>query len=102
MRPWTLRRADATVHVPFITDLNLICRSEDGEATRGWRGAWKQYVRGRVVSEHSKCIIINFLSADSARGTRDDADDDELQAAQRNTAEQEKEMQRRHVCSQQY
>ena len=39
---------------------------------RSFRAAWKNYIRGRVVSEHAKRSITNAIGACTAYGSRDD------------------------------
>ena len=76
LRPWVLSQADVCAHVPHLTDLNSVriwtlpmsgpkrrrCKSAPLEIDRcSHRAAWKEYVRGHIVSEHAKRIILHFL-----------------------------------------
>ena len=55
LRPWTLSREDVLEpHVPHLLDLDVVQRDTEGLVTRSWRGAWKQYIRGSIVSEHAR------------------------------------------------
>ena len=97
-RPWVLHRAWASKEVPHITQLNRTWRSvtnpeavwhavpgkrkrcKSTTATRielvGYRAAWKDYVRGNIVSESAALLIRNFLTACIAyTGQEDDEDE---------------------------
>ena len=90
LRPWTLARADVLEpHVPHVLELDVLHGSPGGERTRSWRGAWKQYVRGRIVSQHAMTVIRGFLSADTAQGAREDMDDDEWMEAEESRRQQD-------------
>ena len=85
LRPWVLERQDATVAVPHITDLNvlsarhlcvrtgcadsakppLVLRRVTQKQTTGvdrtFALAWRVYIRGHIVSSHSRTIIAQFM-----------------------------------------
>ena len=92
LRPWTLHRDLSSFNVPHLADLNVILPNEvldphrhriTGKqqlaqpAQRGFYAAWRQYIRGRVVSEHARRIITNFLGACATTTTEDKDSDDE-------------------------
>ncbi|CAE8629629.1 unnamed protein product, partial [Polarella glacialis] len=99
--PWTLLPQYSSEHVPAIQDLDVVPvdadiepaerrlhirlkgkqapppgyeqRSADGRViARSFSKAWRRYIRGRVVSEHVKQIIVNFLGACLAHGRKED------------------------------
>ena len=98
-RPWVLHHAWASQEVPHITQLNRTWRDvanpeaiwyaipgkrrrcKSTTATRcelvGFRGAWKSYVRGNIVSESAALLIRNFLTACIAYTGQEDEDDAE-------------------------
>ena len=67
MRPWVLERVWATAVVPHIADLDLqtLPSSEpaSASASRNYTGAWRHYVRGRVVTHHAKRLVVQFMAA---------------------------------------
>ena len=84
LRPWVLEHATASVHVPHITDLDLIQQSGNGvkrrlrltgkqsrAGKRSYETAWSAYVRGGIVSHHAKRIIVQFLAACCGKSSRD-------------------------------
>ena len=44
---------------------------------RSFRKTWKTYIRGGIVSEHAKRIIVNFVSACCASARRDSDDEED-------------------------
>jgi hypothetical protein len=67
MRPWVLERVWATALVPHIADLDLLAlpssESASAAASRSYTGAWRHYVRGRVVTHHAKRLVVQFMAA---------------------------------------
>ena len=80
LRPWVLWRDDVSTHVPHLTELNTVRQwnttmRDDARWRKrykrplkipqrcSYREAWKEYVRGHIVSSHSKKIIANFLAS---------------------------------------
>ena len=87
LRTWVLSRRQTSPHVPHLSDLDLVpsqltrhrCRRKGPAGApqeRCFYAAWRHYIRGHVVSEHAKQIIVNFMSA-CGSGTRHDKDSDE-------------------------
>jgi len=77
LRPWVLLRCDVSAHVPYLTQLNTVrlWNQNVRDAVRkrckttpvlpegcSYRDAWKEYLRGHIVSEHAVKIIGNFLA----------------------------------------
>ena len=69
-RPWCLRHADASPHVPLIQHLDVCFPTPGQERRRRYKkegqprshaAAWASYVRGHVVSEHAVRTIRNCL-----------------------------------------
>eukprot|EP00973_Karenia_brevis_P015248 2084820-Karenia_brevis.AAC.1 len=52
LRPWTLMRSAATENVPYLCDLDMYA-----PGARSHRKAWRQYVRGGIVSDYAVHII---------------------------------------------
>ena len=81
LRPWVLDKNIATVEVPHIADLDLTTESCcPGQITRrrlrgkqsphkliqprrSFSEAWRNYIRGNVVSRHAQKIIVQLLAA---------------------------------------
>ena len=76
LRPWTLLRHQATVHVPFLSDLNVVIttalpyrRRVSSKATvaasptarRSFAIAWEDYQKHHIVSKHALKLIRNFM-----------------------------------------
>ena len=90
LRPWVLSRQQASFLVPHLADLDLVSRPTTAEIrtrctkkrrvgplpVRSFRTRWKSYVRGGIVSEHARRIVVNFVSACCA-GARRDSDSEE-------------------------
>ena len=56
--------------------------AEPSRPSRSYALAWTQYVRGGIVTEHARCIIVQFMAANSGKsGSKDLEPDDD--AAQR-------------------
>ena len=90
LRPWVLERADASVSVPHITDLDkplprAIVIDEPGDecvkrrklstkttadGSRSYKRAWATYVRGRIVSMHARRLIVQFMAACCGKSSR--------------------------------
>ena len=66
LRPWTLLRSAATECVLYLADLELYAAG-----AKSHRRAWRQYVRGQIVSDYPARIIKNFLLAVMAEGKDD-------------------------------
>ena len=77
LRPWVLRECDVATHVPHLTELNTVrdwnaitrnpsrkrCKTTPVLPQRcSYREAWKEYLRGHIVSQHAAGIISNFLA----------------------------------------
>ncbi len=98
MHPWTLVPAWAQTHVPHIANLDVVPREHmspdlskmirsagvafEGmqEDIRNHEFSWRSYIRGHVVSEHAKRLIVQFLAACCGRSSdhgNDDADDED-------------------------
>ena len=92
LRPWTLHRELSSFVVRHLADLDVIMPAEalaqsrrrlsykstlTQQAQRGFHAAWRQYIRGRVVSEHARRLIVNFLGACATTTTQDKDSDDE-------------------------
>ena len=99
LRPWVMLRSHATDHVAHISNLNLcVLRSSQEEqypstikrlrmtgrrsvtsdqrwCTRSYENAWRNYIQGNVVSEHSVRIIKNFLTLIAGTGKLEHDDD---------------------------
>ena len=96
LRPWVLERNDASAAVPHITELNLVPASHLCVRT-GWSSseekafafrrvrsksassidrsfvcAWRNYIRGRIVSNHAKRIITQFMAACCGKSKTED------------------------------
>jgi hypothetical protein len=104
MRPWVLDPAMATEEVPHISNLNFVgmaapvqtegIKSEPKrrlrhkqvcpnsyrtaqELPRSFQDAWRGYIRGNVVSCHSKRLIVQFLAASCGKAKQvEQADED--------------------------
>ena len=83
LRPWVLHPDDVKPSVPLLKDLNIVPRELEGANTgrrrlrqkttdsagaftvvhRDMAAAWSWYVRGHIVSEHAKKIIVQFMAA---------------------------------------
>ena len=67
MRPWVLERVWATAVVPRIADLDLqtfpSSEPASASASRSYSGAWRHYVRGRVVTHHAKRLVVQMMAA---------------------------------------
>ena len=70
LRPWVLDPACATEEVPHIGSLDLLPnrRRLRTKLTRdsyfgSYERAWSWYVRGNVVTEHARQIIVQFMAA---------------------------------------
>ena len=67
LRPWVSHREHASGQtVPHLADLNRLQRRrlrDKQVVKRSYDQAWRQYTRGKVVSEHARQIIVNFMSA---------------------------------------
>ena len=87
MRPWVLREADASAHVPTLAELGrpwayrtehdpkrrrLRLKQRDPDA-RQYALAWGPYVRGGIVSRHQQRIIVQLMAANCGRSTTRDA-----------------------------
>ena len=78
LRPWVLRRSNASKAVPHLTDLNLvpnrsrICSKRSQTGNTSYAEAWQTYIRGRIVSFHAKKIISQFMSACCGKSKSDD------------------------------
>ena len=83
---------DVCAHVPHLTELNTIrswnepmsgpkrrrCKSVPVNLPRcSHRTAWKDYVRGHIVSEHAKRIILHFLVANCCYSSKEQPAEDE-------------------------
>ena len=97
MRPWTLVPDWAQTHVPHIANLDVVPPEHmsadlskmiraagvafEGmqEDIRNHEFSWRSYIRGHVVSEHAKRLIVQFLGACCGRSSDNgnDNDDDE-------------------------
>ena len=77
LRPWVLLKCDVSAHVPYLTQLNTVrlWNQNVRDAVRkrckttpvllegcSYRDAWKEYLRGHIVSGHAVKIIGNFLA----------------------------------------
>ena len=77
LRPWVLTQGDVSTHVPHLTELNTVrlwnvmtrpvvrkrCKTSPVMPQRcSYREAWKDYLRGHIVSAHASRIIGNFLA----------------------------------------
>ena len=69
LRPWVLRNEDQIKFVPHILNLPSVRRVLGREHLRVWRkvpdwswqSAWSTYIRGHVVSEHARRLIVQFM-----------------------------------------
>ena len=85
LRPWVLREADQIRFVPHILNLPSVRRELGREHLRvwqkqpdwSWENAWRTYIRGHVVSEHSRRLIVQFMAACCGKSTTHDEDDEE-------------------------
>ena len=89
MRPWVLNRADASPNVPALADLGkprTYAEEEQGKRrrlrfkqagplTRNYALAWRQYVRGHVVSKHQRKLIVQFMAANCGKSSTRDAEE---------------------------
>ena len=50
-------------------------------SSRSFRKSWKHYVRGNIVTEHARRLIINFLSACCTTSRTESDDEQEEQIA---------------------
>ena len=90
LRCWVLPRQHASAHVPHLADLDLPSAFLPAEpqrtklrltgktpppelAARSFHVAWREYIRGHVVSEHARQVIVNFMGActSTSRGDKD-------------------------------
>ena len=96
LRPWVLERRDASSAVPHITELNLVpashlcvrtgwsindntpfvfrrvrCKSAHS-IDRSFVCAWRNYIRGRIVSKHAKRMITQFMAACCGKSKTED------------------------------
>ena len=76
MRPWTLLPELATVHVPYITNLNQTPqqtrrRLRTKTAVHSFARAWSWYIHGQIVSQHQTRIIRKFMEINCGNCTRD-------------------------------
>ena len=101
-RPWILHSAWATAQVPLIQHLNRLDqevqvpqwnpgkRNKPGKKAVvsytslqwqlvGFRVAWRNYVRGNIVSESAAYLIRNFLMSCVTNSTNDDDDNDDAE-----------------------
>jgi len=97
LRPWVLLRRDASQHVPFLADLDIVPKAPqepprkrqrlstkvpDPDAQiRNFHKAWAHYIRGNVVSNHASRLVTNFLLAVLAEGRHHDKVDEVDEAA---------------------
>ena len=70
LRPWVLDDACATEEVPHIRSLDLLPDSKrlrtkvtKDSYFRSYASTWSWYVRGNVVTEHARQIIVQFMAA---------------------------------------
>ena len=88
LRPWVLDKTLATKEVPHIADLDLW--TESGcpghiirhrlwgkqsphkmiQPRRSFSEAWRNYIRGNVVSRHAQRIIVQFMAANCGKTSR--------------------------------
>ena len=97
LRPWVLEHEDASAAVPHITHLNLVPASHLCVRTRWQKDidthlvfrrvsskaasaiernfvcAWRNYIRGRIVSKHAKRIITQFMAACCGKSKTEDS-----------------------------
>jgi hypothetical protein len=87
LRPWVLDGRFATEAVPHLSQLDRVtrwrlrCKQVVTMPRRSYSEAWRCYVRGHVVSEHAKRIIVQFMAAccgksKSGRESTEDLGDD--------------------------
>ena len=88
LRPWTLDAADASLHVPHITALDLPISSlqaskprrrllqKTAPADRSHSAAWRDYATQHAVSEHAARTIRNFLAAAECTPDEEDLEQD--------------------------
>ena len=97
MRPWALQTTDASPHVPTLAQLGKPRAYATGgdhkrrklrlkqpvPDARQYSLAWRQYVRGGIVSHHQRRIIVQFMAANCGKNTtRDAAPADEAEEVQ--------------------
>ena len=105
LRPSVLDRRFATAEVPHLADLDVVPSSVPtgiavsrrrlrGKCSllqaprRSFQDAWRWYVRGHVVSQHAKRIIVQFMAACCGKTKSDQHPDAELD----NDAQRSKEV----------
>ena len=92
LRPWVLREKDQIKFVPHIVNLPSIRRVLGREDRRvpekqhdwSWQEAWSTYIRGHVVSEHSRRLIVQFMAACCGKSTTHDEDEGEAETKVQN------------------
>ena len=74
LRPWTLSHEKPCGEVPHIINLDVIPRrnaprtrinhkSPPGQGQRSYTASWSWYIRGNVVTQHAKRLIVQFMAA---------------------------------------
>ena len=88
LQPWTLDAADASLHVPHITALDLPVsslqaskprrrlRQKTAPADRSRSVDWRDYATQHAVSEHAARTIRNFLAAAECTPDEEDLEQD--------------------------
>ena len=96
LRPWVLDKTLATKEVPHIADLDL--STESGcpgniirhrlrgkqsphklmQPRRSFSEAWRNYIRGNVVSRHAQRIIVQFMAAHCETTSRNENPEEDV------------------------
>ena len=74
LRPWTLSHEKACGEVPHIINLDVIPKPDaprtrvrhktpPGQGQRSYTASWRWYIRGNVVTQHAKRLIVQFMAA---------------------------------------
>ena len=72
---------NVTEEVPHLSQLDVVPRrrltgkqtvlADEAGSERSFANAWKWYIRGNVVSRHAQRLIVQFMSVNCGKSTRD-------------------------------
>ena len=89
LRPWTLISEHASLHVPYLLDLDVVLSASFAQLQRhkvkkprllvperSMVAAWRDYIHRHIVSKHALRLIRNFVLTQTPDSVEADADDE--------------------------